>query len=47
MREHQTVRQRWMRIEPEGDKRRRIGIRQIQFSENLKRVRGNLLRIRN
>src|SRR6266576_4864199 len=46
MREHQAVRQRRMRIEPEGDKRWWVGIRKIQFSENLKRVGGDFLRIR-
>src|ERR1700731_1457126 len=46
MREHQAVRQRRMRIEPEGYERRWIGVRQIQLSENLKRVGGDFLRIR-
>src|ERR1700732_5580328 len=45
MREHQAVRQRWVRIEPEGNKRRWIGIREIQLPENLKRVGGDFLRI--
>src|SRR5467141_1670909 len=36
-----------MRIEPESDKRRRIGVGQIQLTDNLKRVRGDLFRIRN
>src|SRR6266849_3249719 len=45
MREHQAVRQRWMRIEPEGEERWRIGVRQIQLSENLKGMRGDFFRI--
>src|SRR5207245_9620413 len=45
--EYQAVRHGGMRVEPESDKRRRIRIRQIQFPNDLKRVRSNLFRIRN
>src|SRR5258707_15298696 len=44
--EHQAVRQWRMRVEPEGNKRRRIGVRQVHFTENLKRVRRDLFRMR-
>src|SRR5260370_7769062 len=47
MREYQPVRHWRMRIEPKSDKGRRIWIRQIQVAQNLKRMRGNFLGVRN
>src|SRR5580704_19642832 len=46
VRENQALRERWMRIEPESDDGRRIGIGQADFSHDLEGVRGNFRRIR-
>src|SRR2546427_1869190 len=46
VREHQPVGQRGMAIEPKGDERRRIRVREVHFAQHLESVRSNFARVR-
>src|SRR5947209_5550407 len=46
VREHQPVGQRGMAIEPKGDERRRIRVREVHFAQHLESVPSNFARVR-